>query len=74
MPCNAPNPPIYLASGLLTDDPGLNCRCVVCPRCNMHTGNSTQGHFWAWCKVTESRRDYHWCCEESCSLEVGDAE
>lgn len=30
------------------------CRCVVCPRCGHHTGNSHQGHSWAYCKVTRT--------------------
>jgi len=31
------------------------CRCVVCPRCGHHTGNSHQGHYWAFCKVLAAR-------------------
>ena len=31
------------------------CRCVVCPRCGHHTGNSHQGHYWRSCKVLAKR-------------------
>ena len=31
------------------------CRCVVCPRCGHHTGNSHQGHYWRACKVLAER-------------------
>lgn len=31
--------------------PDGQCRCIVCARCGHHTGNSHQGHWWAFCKV-----------------------
>ncbi len=31
------------------------CRCIVCPRCGHHTGNSHQGHYWRTCKVLAAR-------------------
>ena len=38
-------------------EPGgtIVCRCVVCSRCGHHTGNSHQGHYWAFCKVLAAR-------------------
>ena len=47
------------------------CRCVVCPRCGHHTGNSHQGHNWGMCKVTRTIRVPHFCCgnEFGCELE-----
>jgi hypothetical protein len=49
------------------------CRCVVCPRCGHHTGNSHQGHNWGFCKVTQTVRVGHFCCgnEFGCELEIG---
>jgi hypothetical protein len=49
------------------------CRCLVCGRCGHHTGNASQGHYWAWCKVTHSIRKHHFCCQDpvyGCSLEA----
>lgn len=46
------------------------CRCLVCGRCKRHTGNSTQGHYWGYCKVTKTVRDFHFCCPDDCELEV----
>jgi hypothetical protein len=46
-----------------------SCRCFWCGRCNQATGNSTQGHFWAFCKVTGTMRDFHFCCPDNCALE-----
>lgn len=48
--------------------PDGGCRCVVCARCGHHTGNSHQGHFWAFCKVTRSIREPHFCCPGDCEL------
>lgn len=45
------------------------CRCVICTRCGEHTGNSNQGHFWAYCKVTHTFRAFHFCCPDQCELE-----
>ena len=47
------------------------CRCLVCSRCGHHTGNSHQGHYWKWCLLTQSMRDFHFCCpdkEHGCEL------
>lgn len=46
------------------------CRCFWCGRCNNVTGNSNQGHYWAYCGVTKSVRDFHFCCPDNCELEV----
>jgi transcriptional regulator with XRE-family HTH domain len=50
---------------------------MVCGRCNQHTGNYTQGHYWGLCKVELGRgkpwqdciRDLHFCCPGDCALE-----
>jgi hypothetical protein len=47
-----------------------NCRCSWCGRCNKVTGNNTQGHYWAYCKVTGTNRDFHFCCPDDCQLET----
>lgn len=48
----------------------LTCRCLICARCAKHTGNSTQGHYWSWCKVTGHTREPHFCCPDNCELEA----
>jgi len=45
------------------------CRCTICPRCNHHTGNAHQGHYFAWCRITQSDRVFHFCCPGDCELE-----
>jgi hypothetical protein len=60
-PCDAPNGSTY-ADG--------RCRCIVCSRCGRHTGNSTQGHLWGFCKVTKASRGFHLCCPGNCELEA----
>ena len=49
-----------------------HCRCLVCARCGHHTGNSHQGHYWAYCQVTRGKRDFHFCCPApaGCELEA----
>ena len=46
------------------------CRCVVCARCGQHTGNSSQGHYWKYCKLTKTMRAFHFCCPDNCELET----
>lgn len=49
------------------------CQCVICSRCGHHTGNSGQGHYWAYCKVTHETREFHFCCPDlayGCELET----
>lgn len=48
-----------------------HCRCMVCARCGHHTGNSHQGHYWSYCAVTGTKRDFHFCCPGDCELEAG---
>lgn len=77
----------YLIDGLIgtfertpCDDPTATrniltgqCRCTVCARCHHHTGNSHQGHWWKFCKVTRTMREFHFCCEDpayGCELEA----
>lgn len=42
---------------------------LTCGRCQKTTGNNTQGHYWRWCKITGSMRDFHFCCPDDCQLE-----
>ena len=49
-----------------------HCRCLVCSRCGHHTGEANQGHYWSFCKVTKTMREFHFCCpdeEHGCELE-----
>lgn len=64
-PCDAPGG----GGSYLSPDGSVSCRCVVCSRCGKHTGNSNQGHYWAFCKVTKSLREFHSCCPGDCELE-----
>jgi len=51
---------------------------MVCGRCNQHTGNNHQGHYWGLCKrlmAEEPGRewndyviDLHFCCPDDCEL------
>lgn len=49
----------------------------VCARCNQHTGNNSQGHFWSMCQARWSKggtlkdaiREPHFCCPGDCELE-----
>ena len=54
-----------------------HCRCMACGRCKHHTANANQGHFWAFCKVTKTTREPHFCCpdpEFGCELEKKDGQ
>lgn len=67
-PCDAPNGGSYMMI-----DGKIRCRCTVCARCGHHTGNSHQGHYWGFCKVTRTVREGHFCCEDpayGCALEA----
>lgn len=44
---------------------------LTCNRCKKDTGNNTQGHYWAYCKVTKTNREFHFCCPDDCELEEG---
>lgn len=57
-------------AGVYMDRDGkMICRCIICGRCNHHTGNANQGHYWGFCKVTGTIRDFHFCCPDDCELE-----
>lgn len=43
---------------------------MLCARCEQQTNNRSQGHYWAWCKVTRSVREFHFCCPGDCELEA----
>lgn len=58
------------ASQYAGPDGKVVCRCLVCGQCGHHTGNSNQGHYWSYCKVTKTMRDFHFCCPEGCELGV----
>ncbi len=77
--CDAKNPSIY------TDREGkIICRCLICNRCQRHTGNNTQGHYWKLCNVmmnfhhlhgakstldcNQCMPDYHQCCPDDCEI------
>lgn len=66
-PCDASTASWYVA-GLVDGERWYVCRCLVCSRCGRHTGNATQGHYWAWCKVTWEKREFHFCCPDRCEL------
>jgi len=59
------------ASYYNTPDGTTVCRCVACPRCGHHTGNSHQGHYWGLCKVTGEIRVPHFCCGNEFGCELG---
>lgn len=45
---------------------------MTCARCERDTGNNNQGHYWAYCKVTKTRREFHFCCPGDCALEAAE--
>lgn len=47
----------------------MRCRCLVCARCDHHTGNSHQGHYWSMCRVTKRTERPHFCCPNDCELQ-----
>jgi len=47
-----------------------DCNCLVCARCGRHTGNTVQGHYWAYCTAGQCMRRFHFCCPGNCALEV----
>lgn len=63
--CDSPSPASWDGNG--------RCRCIVCARCGHHTGNSTYGHYWAYCSVTLAVREHHLCCPDNCELEAGES-
>lgn len=74
--CDAPEPrPVYVIRLDDGEEVVYGCRCMVCARCNHHTGNTNQGHWWAFCKVTRRNERFHFCCPDDCELlaDNGDA-
>ena len=66
--CDAESPSAYMMPG-----GGMACRCMVCPRCHHHTGNSHQGHYWAYCRARRGPQQFHFCCDDpayGCELEA----
>lgn len=47
----------------------MQCVSIVCARCDKCTGNNSQGHYWSYCKVKQTNRDFHFCCPGDCELE-----
>lgn len=66
--CDSPSSPSIYHT--VDDEGGIvyHCRCIVCSRCGHHTGNTNQGHYWAWCKVQHQMLSYHFCCPNDCEL------
>lgn len=62
--CDSPYPPSLYRNA----DGTTVCRCVVCGRCGHHTGNTHQGHYWAYCKVTKQQEAFHFCCPGDCEI------
>lgn len=72
--CDAPNPPSVYVREFVDGEPVYECRCLVCSNCGHHTGNTSQGHYWAYCKATKTMRAFHFCCPDACELQTaGDA-
>lgn len=44
---------------------------MICGRCGQWTGNTNQGHYWAFCKNTRTDRVFHFCCPGDCELDAG---
>lgn len=66
--CNAENPSIYTLR-IEDGEPVFGCRCMVCGRCNNHTGNSHQGHYWKFCvPLGGMAKKFHFCCPDDCEL------
>jgi hypothetical protein len=62
------NPPGCDSPAPASLDGNGGCRCLVCGRCGHHTGDNNQGHWWAWCTVTRTLREHHFCCPGDCEL------
>lgn len=66
--CDSPSPPSVYVIDWVNDEPVYGCRCLVCSRCGHHTGNTSQGHYWSYCKVTRQDERFHMCCPDDCEL------
>lgn len=47
-------------------------RVMFCGRCGHATSNTSQGHYWAWCRVNPDEKAFHRCCPGSCELVDGE--
>jgi hypothetical protein len=65
--CDAERPSVY--GELVDGEVVYRCLCLICPRCNRHTGNGTQGHYWAFCQVAGAILRLHFCCPADCELD-----
>lgn len=54
----------------MTEHKITNSPTLICSRCEKDTENNNQGHYWAYCTVTKSDREFHFCCPDNCELEV----
>lgn len=45
-------------------------RNAICARCDKVTNNTSQGHYWSFCKITGDMRGHHFCCPGDCELET----
>lgn len=45
-------------------------RNMTCARCEQQTNNNSQGHYWKFCKVTRTLREFHFCCPGDCELDA----
>ena len=52
------------------DEITWNSLGMLCGRCNQHTGNNHQGHYWGLCEVLDAIREPHFCCPGDCELEA----
>jgi len=68
----APDPDSPCDAGPAASYVDGHCRCTVCPRCHHHTGNAHQGHYWGYCKVTRTSREFHFCCPEAPGCELNE--
>jgi len=67
--CDAPHPPTVYVVEWNGDEPMYGCRCLICARCGHHTGNSNQGHYWSYCRVSKQEEWFHFCCpDDDCEL------
>jgi hypothetical protein len=55
--CDFVPPSLYMMG-----DGTVGCRCIVCARCEKHTGNANQGHYWKLCSKTKKLETFHFCC------------
>lgn len=64
------NPPGCDSDTPASHDGQGGCMCLKCSRCERHTGNGNQGHYWAYCSAARETRPHHFCCPGQCELEM----